>query len=645
MTFQTLLRLARAWFGLPTLRTPTGHVFPTHIEVDPRPVYDAFTRVYNFTGALLGIIILSPLLLTIAVAVKLTSAGPAFYRGARVGQGEGTFSIFKFRTMHVGAEGQIGKRLVKQDENHYTPVGKFLRRYRLDELAQLFNVLRGDMNLVGPRPVRPIFLADHKARIPGYARRFVVRPGITGQAQVRGGYYTHPRHKLFYEMLYIARRSVVLDLQLIALTFLRVMTRIFTTAFLLAWLLLMALVLPGSMQESFFFSLGSVNVNALYLVPTLIAVSHLVRHEVQDGRIYALRTPVDLPLLGFIVVSAGLVLFSRFPMISLRGVLWYVCNGVVVFYMVLNSRMITDHRGTLIGALVGAVTLVGVGALGQMALAAAATGEFARLAGTAGNPLALAAVVVVALPLAIERARRARTRRRRLLYGAASALLCVVALLTLSRSGIVATALTMGIYVWRLRKRFVLAVVAALALAVGTLGQLGDPRLAPSNAVNDLQASATRQGLVLQNITPARLMVGVGARTYPQHVTIGQRHNTAHSDEARRQSPLLDNAYLSLFVDHGPLGLAFFLAFLVGGLVFMFRSVPLLTDEEARCDLWATASGLVGCAVLIGFWDAFYRFPMMIVFFATMGLGVGLAVRYRRGPRQVYRLVHYRHHL
>lgn len=645
MTLQTLLRLTRLRLGLAQSTPVEGGLFPTHIVLPPKPAYEVVTRTYNFLGALIGVLLLSPLMLAIAAAVKLTSPGPALYRGARVGRGEKTFHIYKFRTMKVGAEQQIGQRLVRQDEDHYTSIGRFLRKYRLDELAQLLNVLKGDMNLVGPRPLRPIFLEEHKRRIPGYARRFFVRPGITGQAQVRGGYYTRPRHKLFYDTLYIARRSVLLDLQLIALTFLRVMTRIFTTGFLLAWLLAMALVLPRSIRDQFLVHLGGTELNLLYLAPTLIALAHVLRREVTTGRIYALRTPVDLPLLGFLLITAALIPFSRFPFTSFRGLLWYVCNGVVVFYLVLNSRAVTDRRGTLIASLVGTVAAVGTVAMGKMIYAAVTTGEFVRLAGTVENPLILATLVAITLPLAIARTLRSRTRHRRLLYAAASLVLFATAALTLTRSGIIAVGLAVAAWFWRVQRAWVLRVVGVFALTLALLWTLGDLRLQPAHALRDLQAVAKKQAHVLENLTTGRLMVGVGARTLPNHVHRAQKHGTARSDQARQVEPVTHNAYLTLFIDHGPLGLAFFLWFLLGGLFFMVRSARQITDRVAREDLWATASGLTGCAVLLFFSDGLYSFPMMIVFWATMGLGIGIALNHRPGPRTFYRIVHYRHQL
>src|SRR5262249_45986443 len=150
-----------------------------------------------------ALLVLSPLLLAVAAVVKLTSRGSIFYRGERVGKDERVFTIYKFRTLCVGAEKQIGARLLKEEDQVYTPIGKFLKKWKLDEIPQLFNGIKGDMSLVGPRPVRPIFLDAFKRDIPRYALRFQVRPGATGLAQLRGGYWTEPRNKLRYELVYI----------------------------------------------------------------------------------------------------------------------------------------------------------------------------------------------------------------------------------------------------------------------------------------------------------------------------------------------------------------------------------------------------------------------------------------------------------
>jgi lipopolysaccharide/colanic/teichoic acid biosynthesis glycosyltransferase len=177
--------------------------------------YPYFSRFLSLTIALCGLVILSPLFLFLALLIRASGPGRIFYRGDRVGKNEQIITIYKFRTMHAGAEQQIGARLLTEKDNFVTPVGKVLRYLKLDELPQLFNVIKGDMALIGPRPVRPIFLPTLKATIPRYEERFRVLPGITGLAQYRGGYYTTPHNKLRYDLLYIKRQSLWLDIKLL----------------------------------------------------------------------------------------------------------------------------------------------------------------------------------------------------------------------------------------------------------------------------------------------------------------------------------------------------------------------------------------------------------------------------------------------
>lgn len=624
--------------------------FPSTAELPAKPLYEVVTRVYNFLGALVGILLLSPLLIGIAVAVKVTSPGPALYRGARVGRHEQTFHIFKFRTMHTGAEQKIGKRLVQQTENHFTPIGKFLRRYRLDELAQLFNVLKGDMNLVGPRPIRPIFLEDHKKTVPGYAKRFFVRPGITGKAQVRGGYYTSPRHKLFYEVIYIRNRGVWMDLNLIVLTFLRVMNRIFTTGFLLAWLLLLALVLPSDIQAEFTVRVGTMPLNLMYILPPLIAAWHVFGREVTDQRLYALRTPVDTALLGFLAVTLFIVPFSRVPLEALKGLGWYVCNGVVIFYIVLNSRLVTERRTTLINTLVFGAALAGLLSADVLWGHLQNAGHSDIPLGTGGVAVVLSALGIVTTPLAVARFEQAQRPWRRVAYLLAAVVVAGTTLMAWRRSGLLFLALALFLYFWRERRR--LAVLVGLVYT-GTLAALlatGTAGYRPATIAADLTADVDRQVTVLGHVQPLRLAVGVGARALPAHAQKDQNvRSAARKDRDRNERvprvPSPNNTWLTLLAEHGIVGFAFFAAFMLRGLGLMWRATGRIADTSARKDLWATVAGLIGFAGLMCTADLFYRLPMLLIFWCAMGLGIGTALMYQPGPRTYYRLVHYRHKL
>jgi len=167
----------------------------------------------------LAMVLFAPLMLALAIAVKLTSKGPIFYRQARTGLGGRTFNMLKFRSMPVGAENGTGPIWSSADDCRPTRLGRFMRRWSLDELPQLFNVLRGDMSLVGPRPERGVFVEQFSREIPDYAKRHLVKSGMTGWAQVHGWRGdTSLRQRLRCDLYYISHWSIWLDLKILWLT-------------------------------------------------------------------------------------------------------------------------------------------------------------------------------------------------------------------------------------------------------------------------------------------------------------------------------------------------------------------------------------------------------------------------------------------
>jgi lipopolysaccharide/colanic/teichoic acid biosynthesis glycosyltransferase len=206
----------------------------------PAPT-DAMRRTLNVTVAIIGIVIVAPVMLIIALAIKLTSKGPVFYTQTRVGLnrrrrlpsgaryreadcGGKPFTIFKFRTMRAYEPGpdEPGQVWATPDDPRVTRLGRLLRLYRLDELPQLLNVLLGDMDIVGPRPEQPAIFARLRQEIDHYQARQQVRPGITGWAQINQQYdqtVEDVRKKLEYDLEYISRRSVAHDLFIMVRTF------------------------------------------------------------------------------------------------------------------------------------------------------------------------------------------------------------------------------------------------------------------------------------------------------------------------------------------------------------------------------------------------------------------------------------------
>jgi len=176
----------------------------------------------DVTVAGLALVLLSPLLAIIAIAVRLQDRGPIFYRQVRVGFERRRFTIIKFRTMHVEAERDLGAIWSVPGDPRCTRLGFYLRRLGVDELPQLWNVLRGDMSLVGPRPERPEFTREFRKEHTGYDIRHTVRPGITGYAQIHGWRgYTSLEERLRHDIYYVRNWSLALDAYVLAMTLVR----------------------------------------------------------------------------------------------------------------------------------------------------------------------------------------------------------------------------------------------------------------------------------------------------------------------------------------------------------------------------------------------------------------------------------------
>lgn len=158
-----------------------------------------------------------PLIVILGILIKLESEGPIFFRQERVGQHGKYFYVIKLRSMKDDAE-KNGAQWAERDDPKVTKVGEFIRKTRIDELPQLWNVLKGDMSLIGPRPERPMFTAQFNNQIPVFVERLIVKPGLTGWAQVNGGYDITPREKLKYDLYYINNMNLLLDLKIILLT-------------------------------------------------------------------------------------------------------------------------------------------------------------------------------------------------------------------------------------------------------------------------------------------------------------------------------------------------------------------------------------------------------------------------------------------
>lgn len=197
-------------FHLPMLRVE---------RYDPAPEYLFMKRAVDLVVSGVLLLVLSPVMLAVAAAIKATDGGPVFYRQCRLTQDGKTFHVLKFRSMRVDAEKDGVARLsTGENDDRITPVGRFIRKCRLDELPQLLNILAGQMSLVGPRPERPEIAARYEEELPEFALRLQAKAGLTGYAQVYGKYNTTPYDKLQLDLMYIANPSIVEDFKIMFAT-------------------------------------------------------------------------------------------------------------------------------------------------------------------------------------------------------------------------------------------------------------------------------------------------------------------------------------------------------------------------------------------------------------------------------------------
>ncbi len=186
-------------------------------EVKGSWIFDLYQRILDIILSLIGLIIGMPLMLIFGIFIKIEDKGPMTYKQERVGKNGRVFYIYKLRSMRTDAE-KFGAKWADKDDPRITKVGKFIRKTRIDELPQLFNILKGDMSIIGPRPERPSFTAQFNEEIPGFINRLAIKPGLTGWAQVNGGYEITPEEKLKEDMHYIRNRSVSLDIKILFMT-------------------------------------------------------------------------------------------------------------------------------------------------------------------------------------------------------------------------------------------------------------------------------------------------------------------------------------------------------------------------------------------------------------------------------------------
>ncbi len=601
-----------------------------------RPSSASLSRLVQVALAAVALVLLSPILALVALAVRITSPGPVFYRGVRIGRHQRPFVLYKFRTLQVGAEQRIGARLLSDQDRLYTPIGKFLKKTKLDELPQLWNVLRGEMNLVGPRPVRPVFLDQLKREIPHYARRFEVRPGMTGLAQLRGGYWTHPRNKLRYELVYIRNQSLLLDLKLIALTGLKLSNRLLTIGAALAALFLFVSFFPASLHPWLYVTVAGTRVNLLYLLMLLAAAAVLARRTYAN-RLFVYRSPVYLPIAVF--AAAGLVsaAVSPDPERALRGLAYHSVTGFLVALTLLNTRITAGFArsaAALAGLACGLLSLVGLlelALLRHSVLAVAGPGAAgpggieSAIRATLASPNVLAAYLVLGFPLLLCQVTHARTRDGRDFWLVCSTVAFTSLLLTQNPLGLLALFTACAIFLAATSPRALpllaslfLFPIVLLGIREGAAGLASVPASLAAKFRGDLATIAAAPiqqlaaGVGLKALAPARA-AAVGALVPPADA---------------------GNMHLTLILETGLVGWAAMLWIFAATLRVLYRGARQARDPYQRSLLWAIFSSIVGFLVSMSGVDAFAHISLQVFFWGLVGLGCATVTHVvtRRSP-------------
>jgi lipopolysaccharide/colanic/teichoic acid biosynthesis glycosyltransferase len=189
------------------------------IQISPKliPAYLVFKRSMDIIVSFIMLLLISPILVVLCILIPIDSAGAPFFQQQRLGMNGKSFKVIKLRSMGLDAE-KNGPKWASKEDARVTKVGAFLRRTRFDEVPQFLNVLKGEMSLIGPRPEREYFYKEFDEFLPNFKRRLLVKPGLTGWAQVNGGYDLTPEEKLTFDLYYIQHRSISLDFKILLLT-------------------------------------------------------------------------------------------------------------------------------------------------------------------------------------------------------------------------------------------------------------------------------------------------------------------------------------------------------------------------------------------------------------------------------------------
>jgi len=614
-------------------------------SLEPAPGNDTLVWLIQAGVSAVGLVLLSPLLLLIALAIKLTDGGPVFYSGARVGGGKRTFKIYKFRTLTEGAEKRIGGRLLSEEDRdlYCTRVGRFLRRMKLDELPQLLNVIRGEMRLVGPRPLRPIFLEQFEREIPNYASRFLVPPGLTGIAQLRGGYFIAPRNRLRYDLIYIKNRSLFFDCQIILLTFVKILDRWLSRGFFVLFLFLFVSFVPASVQPPIPLPFTGRQISLVDLLIVLVAGWLFFKNGPTRFSLY--RSPLNLPVLVFIAYSLFSALFMGSPGIFLQQAGYQVVTGFLVSFLIVNGLA---ARGFFTSAVrLIALTSVVISLLGLFqiflfldvlpsALSALPNDKmlegYARISSILGRPVILSVYLVLGIPLLLAEVIQADSQRKRDFWLVCTTISCAGIFLTQSRVGLLSLLVTGAVFLSR-RPRYTLAFFTIVLFCFLFAMSLGASRFSPVRFGEEVAAWAQKMTPVLQTVSTRRWFIGGVVRMDPPSGGVGSDSPLGIAF-APHQGPLspeeheieIANMHISLVLEYGIVGWLIIMWLIFSSLWAMKQAHDRTKDQRPKYTLWAIISSILGFLISMNGMNTFHNLTLQIFFWSLIGIGLGIVI-------------------
>lgn len=606
---------------------------PMRVDIAARPRFETLSWLIQAFASIVGLILLSPVLVVVAVLIKLTDRGPVFYRGERVGIGERIFRIYKFRTLIPGAEEKIGARLLNREDRslYQTKIGRFLKRSKLDEVPQLINVIRGEMRLAGPRPIRPVFLAQFKQEIPDYACRFFAPPGITGIAQLRGGYYTPPRNKLRYERIYVKNRSLLLDLQLVLLTFAKILNRWLSRGFFVLFLFLFVSFIPPSLQPLLYFPFFGLNVSLIHLF--IILVSCWIFLKNGPAQISLFRSPLNLPIVSFVALSVSLAFFSQDPYTTVQGAAYYVVTGFLVSFMIVNSLGTMAFITLMVRVVALTSVLLSLFGLFQIfivnytdALASSLPTErllesYIRVSSIPGNPKVLAVYLVLGIPLLLSEVIRACSQRERDFWLICTTVSFIGIFFTQSRLGLFALMVTGTLFLYR-RLSHVFSFCAIFLLLFLFLVSLGVPRFSLPGIRDDLAKWVGERTDIAELFSAKAWLLGIGPITVPNPIT-----EPLDSKGDQKETALINNMHLTLMLEHGVAGWLIMMWLIFSSLWAMKRAHDKSKDESLKITLWAIMSSVLGFLVSMNGMNTFHNLTIQVFFWSLIGIGLAIVIQ------------------